>query len=133
MGYHLHITRKENWFDEDPPKEISLDEWVEYVGRDQEMRLDNVAEGATVLGDKLTYENKGLAVWTAYSRNGLLGNFAWFDFRNGNLSVKNPDDEIKNKMIEIARHLKAQVQGDDGEFYESKEDGQGNKPWWKLL
>lgn len=132
MGYDLHITRKENWFDEEDLNKIKLTEWTDYIKSDNEMRLDNQANTTTEKGDELTYENNGLAVWTLYSKNGLNDNYAWFDFRAGNVTVKNPDEEIKNKMIDIATRLNAKVQGDDGEIYDSKSLTKDKRPWWKV-
>lgn len=139
MGYDIHITRQENWFDEDANKKISLDEWKSFLVNDPEMRLDNFAEAVTTSGDQIRVESDGLAVWTKYSGNGLDGNFAWFDYSNGNIVCKNPDDEIIKKMLDIAQRLNAKVQGDEGELYEptvGKEitDKQLNqeKPWWKF-
>jgi hypothetical protein len=138
MGYDIHITRKENWFDENDSNEIKLTEWTDYIKSDKEMRLDNQASATTDNGDQVTYENNGLAVWTSYSKNGLGDNYAWFDFRAGNVTVKNPDEEIKNKMIDIADRLNAKVQGDDGETYDTKVLSRDNpvktdkRPWWKF-
>jgi len=41
---------------------------------------------------------------------------AWFDHRQGQIIVKNPDDEILEKMYLIAKALHARVQSDDGEI-----------------
>tara|TARA_R110002049_G_scaffold219075_3_gene390816 strand:+ start:7128 stop:7334 length:207 start_codon:yes stop_codon:yes gene_type:complete len=38
----------------------------------------------------------------------------------GDISVKNPDSQIIEKMISIADKLKAQVQGEEGEIYDEK-------------
>lgn len=100
------------------------------------MRLDSQASATTDSGDKVMYENNGLAVWTSYSKNGVDDNYAWFDFRSGNVTVKNPDEEIKNKMIDIAIRLNAKVQG-DGETYDSKtlatdKQSRKEKPWWRV-
>jgi hypothetical protein len=138
MGYDIHITRKENWFDEDDSNGIALLEWIDYIKADKEMSLNNSAEAETPAGGKVKHEHNGLAVWTGYSKSGIDGNYAWFDFRNGNVTVKNPDQEIKDKMIDIAAQLSAKVQGDEGEFYNSKEKTftrtivQDKRPWWKL-
>jgi len=138
MGYDIHITRKENWFDEDDANEIKLDEWTAYIMSDSEMRLDNQANSTNDIGEGIQYENNGLAVWDSYSKNGLDGNYAWFDFRAGNVTVKNADEEIRNKMIDIARRLGAKVQGDDGETYGSEtamtinQRSKGKRPWWKV-
>ena len=140
MGYDLHITRADDWVDESYPS-IPLKEWLDYVESDPEMRLDNVAEADTPDGT-LRYENVGLAVWTAYARDGEAGNHAWFDFRNGRIVVKNPDEQIIAKMCRVADALQARVQGDDGEFYPEALDQQRSqeptqkseaKSWWKKV
>jgi hypothetical protein len=132
MGYDIHITRKRDWFDEDDSSEIKLTEWMDYVQSDSEMKLDNYAETESGSGEKIRYENQGIAIWTHYSKHGLDDNFAWFNFSNGNVTVKNADVEIRNKMIGIAGRLNAKVQGDDGETYYTKEVIQQKQPWWKV-
>ena len=120
MGYDVHITRKENWFDKG--QDITLPEWKAYLNKDSEMRLENMAEAKTDEGAVLRLESEGLAVWTRYSGHEKNENMAWFDYREGNITVKNPDDEILYKMISISRSLNAKVQGDEGETYPLKED-----------
>lgn len=115
MGYDVHITRKENWFDDGA--DISVSEWESYIDSDPEMRLDSMAESEIADGEVIRMEANGLAVWIAYSKHGENGNMAWFDYRSGNVVVKNPDDEILNKMISISKYLGAKVQGDEGEIY----------------
>src|SRR4051794_30235597 len=100
MGYELHITRAACWTESESAP-IALAEWLALVARDPEMRLDNFAE-AEVEGGVLRVEGEGLAVWRAYSRHGAGGNMAWFDFRRGCVTVKNPDREIIGKMKQIA-------------------------------
>ena len=39
MGYDLHITRRQFWFDEDGDA-ISLEEWQKYVGSDRDIETD---------------------------------------------------------------------------------------------
>jgi hypothetical protein len=94
-----------------------LDEWKELIASVQEIRLYNFANATTTSGT-LWVESEGLAVWTKYSGDGLNDNHAWFDYRDGNIVVKNPDNEIVTKMLDIARQLRAKVQGDEGEVYE---------------
>ncbi len=117
MGYDVHITRADNWFDS-ASQPITLSEWLDYVAGDPEMRLDNAAEAQGPDGQTLRYENQGLAVWTAYSGHGVGGNMAWFDYRDGRVVVKNPDEEILRKMCRVAAQLGARVQGDEGAFYD---------------
>ena len=115
MGYDVHITRADDWT-ESQTRPIALDEWTGYITSDPEMRLDNSAE-ADVEGNVISYENEGLAVWTEYSGHGVNGNMAWFDYREGRIVVKNPDEEILGKMKQIAEELKGRVIGDEGERY----------------
>jgi hypothetical protein len=117
MGYDVHITRKKDWWDEDGP-EIGLHEWIDVVAADPDMRLDGYAEAQVGDGKILRVENSGLSVWTAYSGHGKNGNMAWFDFRRGDVVVKNPDLEILQKMWSLAQLLSANVQGDEGERYD---------------
>jgi hypothetical protein len=65
----------------------------------------------------IAYQNKGLAVWAAYSGHEPEGNMAWFDYWKGSIVGKNPDKEIMAKMKKIAAALGANVVGDDGERY----------------
>ena len=116
MGYDVHISRKDEWFS-DEGNEISLDEWKQYVESDPDMRLDNFAEAKTPEG-VLRVESEGLSVWVGYS-----GHEA-----DGNIKVKNPDEEILKKMFSIAQSLDAKVQGDECEIYD--ENGQSN---WEEL
>ncbi len=116
MGYDLHITRAPDWTaSESVP--ITLQEWLAYAEHDPEMRLDGEAVAYVQGKPVLAYQNAGLAVWTAYSRHDPNGNMAWFDYRRGEIVVKNPDEEILRKMKQVAGRLGATVVGDDGETY----------------
>lgn len=100
MGYDLHITRAENWF-ENEGFQIAREEWDVYVKSDAELEIDNENEGSVNWNSAL-YE-KDYAPW-----------YNWFE---GNISTKNPEDAVIVKMFKIAVALNARVQGDDGEFY----------------
>jgi hypothetical protein len=115
MGYDVHITRKENWFDDGT--EISLHELRTFIDTGDEMRLDGHTEAKLPGGHALRVDSDGLAVRTAYRGSTAGGNMAWFDFRSGNVVVKNPDVAILRKMCQIAQKLGARVQGDDCEIY----------------
>lgn len=95
---------------------ITLDEWIAYLSSDGEMRRDGYAEATPPAGDTIRVESPGLAVWTRHEGAGE-GDLAWFDWRDGAIVVKNPDDPMLRKMCDIARTLRAHVQGDDGESY----------------
>lgn len=144
MGYDIHITRQINWFDNEPRLKISIQEWLEYIEKDPEMRLDNFAEAELPDGTMIRNESEGLSVWTKYSGDGLKGNHAWFDYHDGRIVVKNPDDEIISKMLEIAAYFNATVQGDQAEIYRRTAEGRivdnqsvdklysPKKAWWKF-
>jgi len=140
MGYEIHITRQRNWFENNGAFEISISEWLTFLAEDSEMRLDNFAEATTSDGEIIRLESEGLAVWTKYSGDGINGNHAWFSYINGNIIVKNPDDEIIYKMLKISFILKANVQGDNGEFYQLLNenvfirhvDKKEGEQWWKF-
>ena len=142
MGYDVHITRRKNWFD-DEGQAITMDEWVAVVSADPEMRLDGFAEAELADGSALRSEDPSIAVWTAYSKHGQQGNMAWFALCEGNVEVKNPDQEILIKMWQLAQKLAAIVQGDEGELYGAEGVKLSNllsepietfkeKPWWRF-
>lgn len=101
MGYDLHITRAENWCLNEG-KEISAEEWLKVIEEDTELRL-------------ASNDGPYAALWDGPSK---YHPEAWLDWWRGNIYTKNPDKAIVEKMIQIAKLLRARVQGDDGEFYE---------------
>jgi len=115
MGYDLHVTRGDG-------RPIAEGEWRAYVAGDPELDLTGFAEAPTPEGT-LKYENPGLACW----RRHPSGEVVWFDFRRGQVVVKNPDEPTIAKMLAVAHALRARVQGDDGEIYESS-DGRPKSP-----
>ena len=132
MGYDVHITRKNEWYSEEG-EEITLDEWKEFVNSSSDMRMDGFAEVETPDG-MLRMESEGLSVWLGYS-NQEEGALVWFDYFEGNVRVKNPDEEILIKMYSIAQALGAKVQGEECEIYD-KEGHQIKdeikKKWWQV-
>jgi hypothetical protein len=114
MSYDVHISRRQEW--SDVGNDITLEEWKKYCESDSDMELLGEASVMTSNGVNVSYVNDGLAIWKAYPNGNNLK--VWFDYRNGKISVKNPDSEIINKMILIAHKLNGKVQGDEGEYYE---------------
>jgi len=125
MGYDVHITRADDWTDSEKTP-ITLDEWLAYIEADPEMRHDGFAEARTPEGHTLRIEADGLSVWTAYSGHDPEANTGgWFSWNDGDICVKNPDEEILRKMYAIAQVFDAHVQGDDGEEYDER--GESNR------
>jgi hypothetical protein len=107
VGYDLHVTRGE-------ARPIAEAEWRSYVSGDPEFDLTGAADVPTPEG-ALRYENPGLACWRSHPS----GEIVWFDFRDGRIVVKNPDEPTIERMLIVARALGARVEGDDGEIYDS--------------
>jgi hypothetical protein len=147
MGYDLHITRKEYWFDEEQKiNNISLEEWLSFIqSSNSELELSD-AYWIKVPGDATKSQvAPGFCEWTAHPQDER----PWFDYSDGNISTKNPDEPTIKKMILMAKEFNAKVQGDDGEVYELSpsneitsrhivsrlEEETGSKvkkPWWKF-
>jgi hypothetical protein len=122
MGYELHITRAENWWDSEASP-IALADWRALVRDDPEFEETGVAEAATPEGT-LRYENEGLSLWSAHPN----GEQVWFDWRDGCVIVKNPDEPTIAKMVGVAELLGARVQGDEGETYPQPTDPSPEDP-----
>lgn len=114
MGYDVYITRQNNWWQKEEAQQISEAEWKAAVESDAEMRLCGAAEATFPSAGTLRYENPLLAEWLGHPEHKAI----WFDFRRGNVVVKNPDAAMIAKMKQLALKLKARVQGDEGEFYD---------------
>lgn len=111
MGYDFHITRRTNWSDEG--KDISAEEWLFLVANDPELHLQTKNGPCFVTWDGPSSLNNPWLIWS-----------------KGQITTKNPDDVLIDKMVVIARKLKAKVQGDDGELYRSSKDA--HKPTMSL-
>jgi len=147
MGYDLHITRKEYWFEEEQnANDITLEEWLVYIhSNSSELELVDTNGVKISEVEAKSQVPPGFCEWTEHPQDER----PWFDFSDGNISTKNPDEPTIIKMISMAREFNAKVQGDDGEVYELSasceiisrhmgprlEDETGRKekkPWWKF-
>ena len=142
MGYELHIVRDFDWENEENESNISLEEWLAYIQTDQELEL---ADGYQIKlkGTEHIQNAPGFCNWNGHSTR-IDDNKPWFDYGNGMISTKHPDDETIRKMITIAQALNGSVQGDDGEPYDESYFTPGHsqvrlntktpnkKPWWKF-
>ncbi len=109
MSYCLHITRKENWYDDDRP--IAREEWVRVAAADAE--LEPYEEMQADEDDPVyRLDRPGLDV--AFSHDEDTGNI---DVSCGYF------EDVLPKVLEIAARLGAVVQGDDGEYYRMTESG----------
>jgi hypothetical protein len=100
MGYDVHITRAEDWSDNEGAQ-ITPDEWLALVRDDPELTA-------------LAETGRCTAEW----RDPPGGDPVCFEWRRGNIVVKKSYIAVVLKMEDLAFRLGARVQGDDGEFYE---------------
>jgi hypothetical protein len=99
LGYDLHITRKNSWSD-DEGSAITFDEWLAYIRTDNEVGRHSLDSEHKFLFTRGSFE------WPL-----------WWNPRLGEIYTKNPDETTIEKMVEIAKHLKARVLGDNAEEY----------------
>ena len=100
-GYDLHITRKVHWADSNGPA-ISLAEWQEYAKHDRQVARDPANSEFDFV---VSLSGESFPIW--------------LDPKLGELVTKDPSQRAVVKLIDIARALRARVQGDDGELYPS--------------
>jgi hypothetical protein len=146
MGYELHIIRKSDYGNEEEDSAITLSEWLEYVSSDEELQLKGGYQMNIPNVDTSWKESPGYCIWTAHP--GEATDTIWFDYFNGVISTKYPDDYTIKKMIAIAKVLEGRVYGDDNEWYddnftvtsgkaddeedESMSGDHKKKAWWKF-
>ncbi|NMV41382.1 hypothetical protein HGR00_26030 [Ralstonia insidiosa] len=98
-GYDVHITRKAFWADTSGER-IPLEQWKAYVLVDSQV-VNDPANGPTDF--LVTVRGATFPLW--------------YNAELGELYTKNPTDEALHKLEDIARAMRAKVQGDDGELY----------------
>ena len=105
MGYDIHITKRDEWYDEDDLG-ITREEFIQLVdGRDELSIVDQ--DSADLMAIRDGDETQWL-MWDS----------------SGDVLSKNPSQGMIAWMYEIAQLLGAKVQGDEGEIYRS--DGQAD-------
>ncbi|HEV2691343.1 MAG TPA: hypothetical protein VG347_00445 [Verrucomicrobiae bacterium] len=113
MGYDVHITRRVEWSDENGSR-ITEDDWQKYVASDPELVITGFAELKTPSGEIIRINRPLLTEWRRPTKQSLV----WLSYCDGNISIKNPDEECLAKLRQIASKLQARVQGDEGEYYD---------------
>ena len=134
MGYEVNIQR------EDENNRISIKEWLNYIDSDSEFK--RIEEFSADLGNDeiLTVPTPNGGLWK--SNKGEVP--FTFSEKYGEITVKNPEQWIIEKMISIAENLNAQVLGEEGEKYNEEylndpfgnpfgnESSLGEKKWWEF-
>ena len=130
MGYELSIKR------EDENKKINKQEWSDYIKSDPEFDAIEKFSAETNEGKTLTISTPDAGLWK--SDKGDVP-FTFYE-EYGEITVKNPDHWIIEKMISIAKELNAIVEGEEGEKYDENylkdpfNDPSLNseKKWWQF-
>lgn len=105
MGYLMHITKREHWYD-DTPEKITTEEWRRVIVADPDFELWD--------GETDVYRLKGCDINIAI----------FFDEEDGSIDIRSGYfEEVLPKVLEVASRLGAVVEGDEGEFYLMTERG----------
>lgn len=104
MSYDAHISRAPDWAISDEVQ-IPLEEW------------SAVALSAGLIPTR----QAGLFYAHDSRESGDDASFEWFE---GAITVRAPDQVTLGRMVEIAELLDAVVQGDDGEEYSVTDEGE---------
>ncbi|KIR62761.1 hypothetical protein [Micromonospora haikouensis] len=104
MGYELHISRAEEYYDsEEHP--IALVEWLTYAESNSALRV----------GGWLGWDEERQPIYEHVCTDGSLVSLTWFE---GAIEIKgNFDGDPYREFGSIAEGLQANLQGDDGERY----------------
>ena len=108
MGYDLHITRAEEWPDAEAAP-ITLDDWLDYVRCDSELRMEQAARTATPDGETIEVALHGLVVWTGWSQHSEPERMVYFWHSEDCVDSRGIDKEVTAKLHRIAQRLGARV------------------------
>ncbi len=109
MSYQISITRASDRFSAEQHP-ISHEEWLQFVEGEPSLETSRT--------DYTEWKDIGRIYSTVWlecpdPKNGP-NQLHWYDFA---ITVWHPDEAIIAKMVEIAARLKANVIGEEGEFY----------------
>ena len=106
MGYDIHITRAGHWT-ESNAHPITLNEWLARVAADPELEIDT-RNGSL---------DEPFVLW-------VVGGVerSWFQWWRGEITTKSPSRAVMSKVLALATHFRATVQGDEGEVYTAAEE-----------
>lgn len=120
MGYNLHITRGD-WLSDHAGK-LSFEEWLSLAAKDPELIPDGEA---AVEAKTRAIRNQDTSELKSKTARFIWGHDAYtFYHFNNSVRVKGAATnlDVLRKMLQIAEQLGARVQGDEGEYYQIKDD-----------
>ena len=110
MGYDVHVFRGEDWTN---PERVERSDWDRFLASVEGVQLIDHVEATTPTGDVIRLEGAFLE-WSGHSSGQPIP----LSVSVGeSVTMKNPDDEGIQFLVELAAKLRGRVQGDEGEFY----------------
>jgi hypothetical protein len=122
MSIYVYITRRHNPIDEDGPI-IQEVEWRSVVSTDLTFRDASAEE----IG-RARPSNSHYSIWLGHPE----GLDAWFIWTDGQIDIRNPDEAMVAKAMELAMKLKANVVSEMGEIFNEDGSHKGfvdGEPW----
>ena len=114
MGYNISIKKHDS--------KISKEKWLKYVDDDPELKQINEFSAQLPDGRSITTQIPDSALW-----NNEIPFTYYEDY--GEITVKNPDLKIIEKMVSISKKLNAFVAGEEEEIYDEEYiQNEKNKP-----
>jgi len=111
MAYDIHITRADHWL-ESSETPITETEWKQYVSIDPQLKVVDGIHHTTPQGSTLSIGGEFVTF--------TIDDFTVpFRYNKGRITVSGAgeDEDVLEKMRQIASALHAKVQGDEGELY----------------
>ncbi|WP_435207201.1 hypothetical protein [Micromonospora sp. bgisy143] len=104
MGYELHISRAEEYYDSEE-RPIALQDWLSYAEGNPALRA----------GEWLGWGEERQSIFEYTCGDGSVVSLTWFE---GGITIKGHfDSDPYREFGAIAGDLRANLQGDDGERY----------------
>jgi hypothetical protein len=105
MSTYVYVSRRGGLFDDEGPR-ISEDDWRSHAAKQPDFRQPR--------GSEAQGAGEHARVWMGYDTPVV------FDWSEGQIQVKNPDERIVSRMKTIAAALSANVFSENGELFDAK-------------
>lgn len=115
MSYDVHICNT-NFFWQSATLPIPIEYWNEIVKNDNEFDKEDISSKIEEVGLSIVVNSNQVAIWNNPKVNGCF-NKVYFSYKDGRITVENPDEATIIKLKELSLKLNARVIGDEGEEY----------------
>lgn len=117
MGYEVMITRKIDIFDAAGPA-VTVEDLIGLIADDGSLAVREDVTREVEIGGGRVELTEPLVLWTGHPDRGEVPLYV----SRGDVRVKNPDQLVIVKLMEIAASLGARVQDENGEVFALPED-----------